>query len=354
MAFFDQPGYSAGPFQTPARQGTLSKIVDGVNAISGIAGVVMKFAQLPDEIKSRKLKSIAENVALGQKISEVTGQPVPADKIGSMAKSAGYSWPQNTEATQNQAQESLAQRLMTPVADQPISYIPGPVPTTRGGQFNTMAELTGRQKQGEELAAAMPIGGYAPITGPKKKTFEEAALAGDTKAERIYLVTHQKTQAKSNPILDNKGNIIGYTEGRPFQMRAPGETPEERRSGQKEIIDYRETVREKRPSSGSTGGRGGLTKVQQEEKDYQDEKSKNPTLTRIEWRANQARAIAEGRSSGKITGQVKGAESLTTGGAAGVEIINTPTAKDVPPGTRRKDSNGVYWQNVNGVVSKVE
>lgn len=274
--FFDVPGSNAGPYSTPPQQGIFSRILQGVDVALKLGDFYQNWQGKNQARENQELQGLASQVGLGQKIAEMTGQPVPVNE--GMAKklgNAGYTWPTTTPEVQAGAQGKAINAGMST----------GEVPTTG---FERVGEEKGRGIA-NQVAEKMPVGGPMPIT-PKETRVGILGRGGTFRTETAPPGTsHFMTEpapAAQNWMFDREGNpIANLGGGKAFFVPKEDETPEQKRQRQLDVQDARNKGR-----GGKGGAEGGrpdvLTNAKLFEKAYQEEKALpgNEGLTRVQFR----------------------------------------------------------------------
>ena len=130
----------------PRRSGIFEKMITGANTVLGIANFVKSWQGQNALQENRQLEGIASRVGLGQKIAEMTGQPVSMEGMAPVLEKAKVPWPKVTPEAQAGLQDTA------------IRGAGGP---TEG--FERIGQEKGRGIA-EQVAAGAPVGGLVPIT----------------------------------------------------------------------------------------------------------------------------------------------------------------------------------------------
>jgi hypothetical protein len=124
------------------RPGIIPRIVNTVGGVANLANVINNWGVAKEQSQQ---ETLANKLGMAQKISEMTGQPVPAEGLAPVMEKGGVPWPKVTEESRGQ---NIAGLLQGGAADM----------TTEGGKT-----VTSPVKQQTIMDQAPRVGQYVPI-----------------------------------------------------------------------------------------------------------------------------------------------------------------------------------------------
>ena len=241
MPFFDQPGSTAGPYHTPARQGIFSQIMQGVDVALKLGDFYQNWQTKSQAQKTGALKGLADQIGITQALNQ--GGTAASPEIIAQSEKTGIPLPKMTEAGRTKQSEAV----MGGIAPTAGEAVPGGMATRLRSP-----ELAQKQEAYTQGMADIPAVGTPMIPGKKPTTLEAAMLQNLSPEEQKEAWKSQ--HAKTTYGIQNPDGSITNTGGmRVTVAKPPGETPAEKDKRQKGLIDYRN---QNRPTGGGRGGGG--------------------------------------------------------------------------------------------------
>jgi hypothetical protein len=362
MPFFDQPGYSAGPYSTPAREGMFTKILQGVNVAMKLGDFYQNWQAKSQAQKTGALQGLASQIGLAKAINP-EGTITPTQEMIEQGKKGGFDWPTVTE----EGKTGMAAKLLpAPVASTPGNMVTSPTDP---------AQIARDVVQQQGMANLPAVGSPMPIAPTRPSTLEAAMIKNlppGTDYTSLWKAAHAKNATQygvydpATKTMQSTGNV------RPTVLH-PKETFEEWTAKQgikdanaKDRIRYANEVADTSPRNqnyqvGPTGipepmGVGKFRNIPTDKGAVQDQAVITPE------QALQQGSIKKGTRivtpEDPIKKNIRGAmEGTAPPKPAGKEIIDSGGG---PPPTALKEGhvttfkNGQQWQLVNGIATKVK
>jgi len=207
MAFFDTPGYTAGPYHTPAQSGIFSKILQGVDVALKLGSFYQDWQTKSQAQKTGALKGLADRLGI-QKTLAGEDQPVDMSTLGPEAERMGFKVPRVTP----ESQVGMAGNIMQTTANMPVKESrPGLTTIGDPGVAARNAAYT------KGMAAIPEVGGYAPLM-PAQQTVAVVGKGGMTSQFKVpkgaKIITDPSAKIGQTAIIDDEGNITGYIDAK--------------------------------------------------------------------------------------------------------------------------------------------
>ena len=353
MSFWGEPAVQAGPYGRPARPGIFDRVLAGLNVAMNVGDFYQNWKSKASAQEQNKMSAFANKLGI-QKALAGEG-PVSMEKLGPEAEALGLQPTRVTPESQVEQAGGIFQRA----AGMPVQE------SRRGLTTPTDQGVAARGAAAAQGIANIPaVGGYAPLQPAFSVDREKAKIIQATPPEKREELLFPRTM--QNPIYDDEGNVIGYSAGKPFQMKPSQESKTADWKERQGILQ--QNRKEMKATPGATSGRGGsgtMTAAKQKEEAYQDWKSKQAIGTdnsrmafnqvwqkSVQKPFTSTRTITEPRGAGQIVTKVPFEPNGTSDQKpqlSGRELANT--LRSMKEG-EMKTIDGVNYKMEKGVVHR--